>query len=532
MRADAPGLKFGAAETFSFDGLRERARTLSAQAYVAPATPSPEILERLGYDAWGKIHFDDACALYAEGPNRFPATFFHLGQFFRKPVAMFVVDGDHAREIIYDPSCFDMPADSPARELGRGAGFAGFRFQEARDDPKYDWRQNDWAAFLGASYFRAIGSLHQYGLSARGAAVDTAVAGRNEEFPDFTRIYIGPQSGDTVTVFTLLEGPKITGAMKFAMTRKTGAGEGVVMDIDQSFFLRSDIARFGVAPLTSMYWFSETAKPTAVDWRPEVHDSDGLAIWTGAGERLWRALGDPPGVTVSAFPDAGPKGFGLLQRDRVFDHYLDGVFYDRRPSLWVEPRGDWGKGSVQLVELPTSDEIEDNVVAMWVPEAPAVAGAAFDFSFRLYWLADEPIPGGLARVVATRLGREASPDRLGPETSASSWSNFLGARWKIWPSGQDRSSRSKRRAERSPITGWSSRFPMARPATGARSSTSAGSRAPSPWICARSCGRATGFCRKAGFSAIIPSRHDRVRARRLARDDAGVDNRAGLRTGT
>jgi glucans biosynthesis protein len=158
-----------------------------------------------------------------------------------------------------------------------------------------------------------------------------------------------------------------------------------------------------------MYWFSETKKETAVDWRPEVHDSDGLAMWTGTGERIWRPLNNPPRIVTSAFSDENPRGFGLLQRDRNFDHYQDGVYYDRRPSLWVEPTGHWGKGAIELVEIPTDDEIHDNVVAMWVPDRPATAGSEAALSYRLYWEADEPFPTDLARVVATRLGNGGQP---------------------------------------------------------------------------------------------------------------------------
>jgi glucans biosynthesis protein len=336
---------------------------------------------------------------------------------------MHEVAGGEAREIIYDPSYFDMPADSPARKLPKGAGFAGFRIQEPRDGT-LDWRKNDWAAFLGASYFRAIGELYQYGLSARGIALDTAVAGKNEEFPDFTEVYIAePEKGsDAVIVYTLLEGPSIVGAYQFVMTR----AKGVIMDIDTALFLRKPVSRFGIAPLTSMYWFSETQKPTAADWRPEIHDSDGLAMWMGAGEHLWRPLNNPPHITASAFSDENPKGFGLLQRDRSFDHYLDGVYYDKRPSLWVEPKGDWGKGAVQLVELPTDDEIHDNILAAWVPETPALAGAEFNLAYRLYWLADEPHPTALARCVATRLGNGGQPGQPRPKGVRKFLVEFLG----------------------------------------------------------------------------------------------------------
>ena len=406
---------------FDFQQLQAEARRRAAQPYAPPTPPAADILDRLDYRAWGDIHFDADKALFRD--TELPVTFFHLGQWFRKPVRMYAVEGGQAREIPYDPADFDMPADSPARRLGPGAGFAGFRVQEPRSG-RLDWRRNDWVAFLGGCYFRAIGELYQYGLSARAIALDTAVYGRSEEFPDFTRIYIEkPAPGsDEITACALLEGPSIVGACRFHMTR----GRGVIMEVDQSLHLRRDVVRLGIAPLTSMYWFSETVKPTGADWRPEVHDSDGLEMWTGRGERLWRPLNNPPSVAVSAFEDENPRGFGLMQRDRNFDHYLDGVYYDRRPSLWVEPKGSWGKGSVELIELPTRDEIEDNLVAAWVPQAPARAGQAFDLSYRLYWLADEPNPPPLARCVATRMGAGGQPGLPRPPGERKFVVEFLG----------------------------------------------------------------------------------------------------------
>jgi periplasmic glucans biosynthesis protein len=417
-----PELKLGAPEPFSFDLLKKTAARMAREPYVGPSRPSPDILAKIDYEAWGKIKFSVDHALYANGPGRFPISFFHLGLFFQKAVKMHVVTDGQSREIIYDPEMFDMPADSPAQLLPKGAGFAGLRVQEARDG-KLDWHKNDWVAFLGAAYFRAIGELYQYGLSSRAIALDVAVAGKAEEFPDFTHFYIDESGADDgLTIYALLEGPSIVGANKFVMTR----GKGVVMDIDQSLFLRAEISRFGIAPLTSMYWFSETKKPTAIDWRPEVHDSDGLAMWTGRGERLWRPLNNPPRIMASAFLDENPRGFGLLQRDRVFDHYLDGVFYDRRPSLWVEPKTPWGKGSIQLVEIPTDDEIHDNIVAMWVPEKPAEAGSTMDIAYRLHWLADEPTPTPLARCVATRLGNGGQPGKPRPQGVRKFMVEFLG----------------------------------------------------------------------------------------------------------
>jgi len=409
LGAQSDGLQFDASVPFTYDLFKTQARDKAHAPYAPPARPAQEVLQKINYEEWGKIRYRDDYALFANGPGKFPVTFFHLGLFFQKTVRMHVVEGETSRQIVYDQSYFDMPADSPAHDLPKGVGFAGLRIQEPRDGA-LDWHKNDWVAFLGAAYFRSIGELRQYGLSSRGVALDVAVADRSEEFPDFTDFYIEPGVGDAITLYALMEGPSIVGAFKFLMTR----AKGVVMDIQTTMFTRAQVSRFGIAPLTSMYWYSETKKETAIDWRPEVHDSDGLAMWTGTGEHIWRPLNNPPRTMASAFSDANPHGFGLLQRDRNFDHYLDGVNYQRRPSLWVEPLEGWGEGSVQLVEIPDNDEIHDNVVAMWVPKAPARAGSSYRLHYRLYWSADEPYPTPLARCVATRLGRGGQPGQPRP----------------------------------------------------------------------------------------------------------------------
>ena len=201
----------------------------------------------------------------------------------------------------------------------------------------------------------------------------------------------------------------------------------------------------GVAPLTSMFWYAEYGREKIADWRPEVHDSDGLAIWNGAGERIWRPLNNPTRIFHTSYLDQTPKGFGLIQRDRVFDHYLDGVGYDRRPSTWVEPLGDWGKGMVQLVEIPTDDEIHDNIAAYWLTDRPTRAGDAFNYplpaalgdgpallprrtSWRMWWR-----PGWAAA---------ASPASRGRAGSTSSASSSWAGRWPTCPSACCRSRRS------------------------------------------------------------------------------------------
>ncbi len=434
-----PGLRLGAASPFSFDGLKARARTMAARPDVPPPRPRPDVLERIDYDAHGKIRYRTDLALWADGPSPWPVTFFHLGRFFQKPVRMHVLAAGEAREIVYEERYFDMPADSPAHELPDGAGFAGFRFQERRDGqpgPKgtaLDWRGNDWVAFLGASYFRAIGELYQYGLSARGLAIDPAMPTGPEEFPDFTHVWLETPAADatSVTVFALLDSPSVAGAFRFVMTR----GKSITIEVEKSLYIRKDIQRFGVAPLTSMYWYSENRKPTSVDWRPEVHDSDGLAVWTGAGERAWRPLNNPPRTIASSFVDNNPRGFGLMQRDRAFANYMDGVFYEKRPSLWIEPVGNWGRGAVQLIEIPTDDEIHDNVVAMWVPEAPVRAGVNLEYRYRMHWMADEPFPAPLARVVATRMGNGGQPGTVRPRGVRKFMIEFIGETLRDVPFG-------------------------------------------------------------------------------------------------
>jgi glucans biosynthesis protein len=427
---DANGLRLGRPSAFSFEGLVDTARHMAGHAYVPVPTQPPAMLDAIDYRALGFVHFKTEHALFGQGPGQFPVTFFTLGRFFHSPVRMHALEAGHhgmqAREILYDHTAFDMPADSPARALPPGAGFAGFRFQESRlgDQRALPWQSNDWVAFLGASYFRAIGQLYQYGLSARGIAIDTAAADRPEEFPAFTQFYFAPPADDDdhVTVYALLDGPSVAGAYRFVMQR----GKDVLMDIDAHIFLRKDVERLGLAPLTSMYWYSETAKPAGLEWRPEVHDSDGLALWTGKGERIWRPLNDPAAPTASAFADSGPRGFGLLQRDRAFADYLDGVHYEKRPSLWVEPISDWGKGAIQLIELPTNTETSDNVVACWVPDGMAKAGNAYHLQYRLHWTDGEPFPPGRATCVATRLGLGGQPGQIARPDAVKFVVEFLG----------------------------------------------------------------------------------------------------------
>ncbi|MEX6508002.1 glucan biosynthesis protein [Jiella sp. M17.18] len=398
-------LKFKPAKPFSFEILADRARRMAMQPYM-PETPRDKaVLDRIDYDANWKIRYKPEATLEVAG-GKAPVRMFFLGQYFELPVGIHVVDGDQSRQLIYDPDLFEMPADSPAQALPDDIGFAGFRVMTPD-------QKSDWLAFLGAAYFRSSGELDQYGLSARAVALDVAMP-TPEEFPRFTEYYLERSTtpGRELVITCMMDSPRMTGAFRMDV----GRDGPVVMDIQTRFYARAPIARVGLAPLTSMFWYSQTGKPEHTDWRPEVHDSDGLAIWTGAGERIWRPLNNPPQVMTSSFSDEDPKGFGLLQRDRDFDHYQDdGVFYDKRPSVWVEPKGGWGRGAVQLVEIPTDDEIHDNIVAYWVSDKPVEKGDEIALAYRLTWGKDQPHPPQNGVVTATRIGRGGIPGQPRPK---------------------------------------------------------------------------------------------------------------------
>ncbi|MFG6178265.1 glucan biosynthesis protein [Halomonas sp. THAF12] len=389
----------GDGEPFDYAWLKGLARELSARPPREHAIELPAPIRGLDWDAYQAIRYRPERALWAGDPGTdFRAQLFHLGLHYRTPVRIYEVVEGRAHELAYAAERFDFGESGIESErLPEGLGYAGFRLHH-RDD----W-QRDVAAFLGASYFRAVSDSLQYGMSARGLAIDMATATGEEEFPDFTRFWLErPEGGEArVIVHALLESASVTGAYRFVITED----EGVVMDIDAALYPRRTIERLGVAPLTSMYMVGENDRGADWDWRPEIHDSDGLSIHSGNGEWLWRPLANPDRLRFNAFGDRSPRGFGLLQRDRDFDHYQDdGVFYDRRPGVWVEPKGDWGEGSIQLVELPTLDETFDNIVAFWNPARPAEPGEELLFGYRLSWCDTSPARPSLARCVATRTG--------------------------------------------------------------------------------------------------------------------------------
>ena len=394
-------LTLGKPQAFDYAWLKGRARELSLQPYQAFEASLPKALAGLDYDRFQSIHFRREHSLWAGRDTNFRVQFFHRGFLFKDRVRVYEVADGQAQELAYDPEMFDLRKAGIAGAMPRDLGFAGLRIQH-----HLDW-QSDIASFLGASYFRAVGADRQYGLSTRGLAVDTG-SDKGEEFPRFTTFWLErpPRGGGTLTVYALLDSPSVTGAYRVDIR----PGGAMTMDVDAALYPRKPIDRLGIAPLTSMYLYGENDRRMAHDWRPEVHDSDGLSMHSGSGEWLWRPLTNPGGVRLYSYADKKPVGFGLMQRDREFDHYQDdGVYYERRPSLWVTPKPStpegWGAGSVQLLELPAPDETYDNIVAAWTPAEKPQPGQELLYSYRLLWGTrlpqHEPV---LARVVATRTG--------------------------------------------------------------------------------------------------------------------------------
>lgn len=399
-------------QPFSFDGLKARARANAASAYQKTTPANAELLSRIGYDAYQQIRFRPEKSIRIDRDGHTQVQPFHLGQYFMEPVRLHVVDQGTSREIGYSSALFETPEGHVARGLPEGAGFAGFRVM-APD------LKTDWLAFLGASYFRTSGPFNQYGLSARGLAIDTAMPSP-EEFPRFTEFHLegAPAHGAALTIHCLLDSPSVTGAYRIRTERVTDSRgvHRVVMEIEADLYARKLIRRLGVAPFSSMFWYGEHSRKQAADWRPEIHDSDGIAIHTGSGERIWRPLNNPNRVMTSAFVDDNVRGFGLMQRDRDFVHYLDdGVFYERRASVWVEPLHGWGKGAVHLVEIPTDDEVHDNIAAYWCPDEPFRPGDARNYRYRLSWLDDIAFPETLARATATWTGMGGRPGQKRPQ---------------------------------------------------------------------------------------------------------------------
>ncbi len=377
---------FGAGQlwAFSLDDVSAKAQELAGQKYEAPRSNLPNEFREMKFADYQKIRFRTEKAEWADQKTPFRLSFYHQGMHFDTPVKINEITATTVEEIKYDPSRFDFDDVKFDPKATEQLGYAGFRVLYPIN--KAD-KQDEIMTMLGASYFRVIGKGQTYGLSARGMAIDTALPS-GEEFPRFREFWIQrPKPTDKhLVIFALLDSPRATGAYRLTLR----PGTDTVVDVKSRMFLRDRVTKLGVAPLTSMYLFGANQPSKVLNYRRELHDSSGLSIHAGNGEWIWRPLNNPKHLAVSNFSVENPRGFGLLQRGRDFSHYEDlDDRYDKRPSAWIEPKGDWGKGSVDLVEIPTADETNDNIVAFWSPEKLPEPGQPLDFSYRLHWTLDE-----------------------------------------------------------------------------------------------------------------------------------------------
>lgn len=385
---------------FDFDDVAERAKKLAEQPYKKPENKLPRELAELTYDQYRDIRFKPDHAWWHGAKLPFELQFFHPGIYFDQSVRIYEISSTGVHEIHFDADDFDYGKNKIDTSKLKDLGFSGFRVHYPLNSPNY---KDEVLVFQGASYFRALGKKQRYGLSARGLAVDTGLIS-GEEFPRFVDFWVArPSPKDKeLIIYALLDSKRVTGAYRFVLR----PGSDTTMDVQLRLYLRDYISKVGLAPLTSMFDFGENQRSPIEDYRPEVHDSDGLSIQSGTGEWIWRPLVNPTRLLTTSFGLTNPLGFGLMQRDRHFYDYEDlEARYDLRPSAWVEPLGGWGAGRVELVQIPSPDEYNDNIVAFWVPDTPLTPKKPYDLQYRLHWQMEDQQRPPSAYVVQTRRGR-------------------------------------------------------------------------------------------------------------------------------
>ena len=397
------GEALAAKSAFSFQSVVQEAKKLAEEPYKSPKGEVPGALLGDNYDQWRNIRFRPDRSLWRKEGLPFTLQFFHPGLYYDRTVALYTISPKaEVKPIPFSKDLFTYPSEEVATLVPENLGFAGFRIHYPINKPHY---HDEVAVFVGASYFRAVAQNMNYGLSARGLAIDTVLPS-GEEFPDFRKFWIHEPEPDAkdIRFYALLDGPSVTGAYHFVIR----PGKQTLMDVELTLFLRKPVAKLGIAPMTSMFHHGENSYAKVMDdFRPEVHDSDGLLIATASGEWIWRPLVNPKTLFVNSFQVNNPLGFGLYQRDLDFDHYQDlESNYENRPSLWIRPVGSWGEGRIELIQIPTDKEVYDNIVAFFVPSKIPGKGEPFSLAYQTIWhYATDGQRPPAGRVVATRVAR-------------------------------------------------------------------------------------------------------------------------------
>jgi periplasmic glucans biosynthesis protein len=401
--AQAPQGGGGGDAPFSEEWLLNQARERAAAPFVKTSFQPPKELSGLDYHQRQSIRFRTDKSLWADQPGAFRVQLLHVaGNYGETPIKLHLVNDGKARELAYDPSLFNFEGLTPPGPDFKD-GYSGFRLHTPMNSPLvYD----EYVVFQGASYFRAVGKNQNYGQSARGLAINTGPY-LTEEFPYFHSFWlVQPKVNDlSVTVYALLDSESVAGFYKFILT----PGETTVTEVECTLFPRKATERVGIAPLSSMFFIGLDKRRGFDDFRPQVHDSDGLLMWNGVGEWIWRPLINSKNIQFSTFVDRNPRGFGLVQRTRAFAEFQDlEAHYGERPGVWVEPVGDWGEGAVMLLELSTDQETSDNIAAFWSPKGGFAPGETYHYHYRLHWCLEIPARNNLAWVSAARSGESWS----------------------------------------------------------------------------------------------------------------------------
>jgi periplasmic glucans biosynthesis protein len=383
---------------FSRDFVVELAKSLASRPYAPAAADLREPFANLTYEQYVGIKTKPDAAIWAGENRSFVLEPLHRGFIFTAPVEIYIVENHTMQRLAYDFSKFDYGAlkitDKPP-----DVGFSGFRVLT----PQKEGPAPEVAIFQGASFYRAAARGQRLGVTARGLSIRTADP-RGEEFPAFRIFWIEkPAVGENVMVIhALLDSTSLTGAYRFTLR----PGEATIIDTEMTLFPRAAVDHYGVAGFSAASFFTPLDHRRADDVRSMVAETNGLQMLTGKDEWLWRPVSNRDTLQISAFVDADPKGYGFLLRDRdISDYQDDDQHWEQRPSLWVEPLGDWGEGTVQLVEVPSESETNENILSYWRPKAPLAAGKSISFAYRQFWCWTPPARTPLAIADDARGGR-------------------------------------------------------------------------------------------------------------------------------
>lgn len=389
----------GEGQRFTPATLQDLARLLAKKPYVAPSVELPDPFNNLNYEQYISIRAQPNAVLWANEGRGFTIEPLHRGYAFMSAVSLYAVEDGLVRRLSYDRGKFDYGKLQPAASLP-DLGFSGFRvFGDGQSG-----RQREVAIFQGATFFRSSARGQNLGVMARGLTLKAGDP-KGEEFPLFRAYWIEQPTAksDSLIIHALLDSESVCGAYRFTLR----TGDVSIIDTEVMLFPRAAVENYGIGGMTSTFFFGPNDRRNVDDVRPAVFESSGLQIHNGNDEWIWRTLSNPETLQISSFVDNGnPHGFGLLQRERDYNAFLDDdQNFERRPSLWIEPIGEWAPGMVQLFEIPTDSEINDNVLAYWRPKQPLVAGGEASFAYRQFWCWQMPDRPALAMVTNTRVGR-------------------------------------------------------------------------------------------------------------------------------